>query len=141
MKICEIVEKTGNYKSTKIIFGENHSNYLETQSMVDRLKPEIVYHEFAEDSETQEWANRMGYKLKQLDLSYNEKEQLAAKVGKNTELFHRIREKHMKKVIDAADPSRLTAFVIGADHVFDSDSVIFQDTSLVKISPTGQVHR
>lgn len=141
MKIVELINKSCKQRDNFVIFAEDHANYLETQQRVEQLNPQVVYHEFAQDRETKEWAESQGYELKLLDFSYEAKKQLTLKVGENSERFHRIRERHMKRVIDRADPSKLTAFVMGYDHALDSKSVIFKDKNLIKVGPDGRVYK
>src|SRR5210317_611630 len=122
------------------VFGEKHtkSNVLAVEKRIEAYKPKYVYHEFYEDAETIAWAKKNGFILKKGDLSYAEKQALIKKYGGATEQFQRDREAFMYRQIQSADKTVRNAFLMGNDHAFDPDSIIFKDKSIGKTDFTGK---
>jgi len=122
------------------IFGEKHTpqNVRIVEKRVQDYNPKVVYHEFYEDPETIAWAKNNNYILRKGDLSYAEKEALIKKYGGATEQFQRDREAFMYSQIQSADNSVRNAFIMGNNHVFDKDSVIFKDKTISKVSYNGK---
>lgn len=128
-------------KENVTIFGEAHTkdNVKEVEKRIEKFNPKVVYHEFYEDPQTIKWAKKNNYILRPGDLSYKRKSELIKKYGGATEQFQRDREEFMYSQIVNADKTVKNAFLMGNDHAFDSNSVIFKDKTLKKIDYRGKV--